>query len=383
MNEVSDAARSVYESATVIDAHNDMPTKVLDDGYDPDIRHPAGVGATLGHTDLPRLLESGITAQWMVAWVDAPYAQRTPDASFARALESVRSIRQWIDRHPAALMFGTRAADVRQAKAEGRVAILIGVEGGHAIEGSLDKLGALYEAGARYLTLTWNNGNDWAGSSIGADNTRTGGLTEFGRNVIRELERRGMLVDISHTSSATLRDVLAVATRPIIASHSSARVLADHPRNLTDDELRGIAATGGVIAVNFYPRFIDPAYMAAAIPRDAALKALRAQLEASGAGDGGTVDAAIAAERLRLEANMPVTPLGTLLDHFDHVIQVVGVDHVGLGSDFDGISAVPAGLEDVTSLPRLAQGLLERGHSPSDVTKVLGGNMLRVMSALH
>src|SRR3954464_13506036 len=223
---VSSRALQLYRGAIVIDSHNDMPSKMLDDGYDPDVRHPAGFSATEGNTDLPRLVESGLTAEFMSAWVDAPYATTT-GASFERAMRYVSAIHTFVDRHPDRLLFATTAADVRQAKQQGKVAILIGVEGGHAIEGSLDRLRDLYAHGARYLTLTWNNGTAWAGSAIGAGKTRTGGLTPFGRDVVREMNRLGMLVDLSHVSDSTFFDAIAVSTAPVIASHSSARALSD------------------------------------------------------------------------------------------------------------------------------------------------------------
>jgi membrane dipeptidase len=340
------ASRAVYERAIVIDMHNDLPTKLLDDGYDPDIRHPAGVGGQLGHTDLPRLVESGITAVFLAAWVDAAFTRRTPDGSHARAVAALDAARAFVDRHPDRLRLSTQAADIREAKATGRIAVFLGVEGGHAIENSLDKLGALYARGARYLTLVWNNGNAWAGSSVGMDDTRRGGLTPFGREVIAEMNRLGMLVDVSHASEETVADVLAVSTAPVIASHSSARALADHPRNLHDTELRAIAAAGGVVNVNFYSRFIDPVFRAA-------------------------VDAGV--------ANPPRTPLAVLIDHIEHVAQVAGIAHTGLGSDFDGISALPEGIDDVTGLPRIADALLDRGFAESAVTAILGGNMLALL----
>ena len=347
LHDVSERAMRVYRDAIVIDAHNDMPTNVLDDGYDPDVRNRPGfsVRSGEGHTDLPRLLESGITGQWMSAWIDASYALGTSDRSYQRAIQYLDWIRGWTDRHPE-LLFATTAADVERAKRENRVAILIGVEGGHAIESSLDKLRDLYQRGARYMTLTWNNGTPWAGSSIGVEGTRTGGLTSFGRDVVREMNRLGMLVDLSHVSEATFYDAIATSTVPVIASHSSARALNDHPRNLTDEQLRAIARNGGVVNVNFFSRFIDADH--------------RAAFE-------------------RGEAQLPQPPLAALIDHFDHIATVAGVDHVGLGSDFDGVSALPAGMDDVTRLPRIAQGLLDRGYSEADVTKMLGGNMMRVM----
>jgi membrane dipeptidase len=321
------------------------------------VRHPAGFEDGQGHIDLPRILESGVTALWMAAWVDATYARAVPDGSYAQAQREVEVVRAWVDRHPGALVFATTAADVVRAKRAGRVAILIGVEGGHAIENSLERLQELYARGVRYLTLTWNNGNDWAGSSIGVEGTRTGGLTAFGETVIREMNRLGMLVDVSHVSSATLADVLRVSTAPIVATHSCARALNDHPRNLTDAELRAIAAAGGVINVNFYSRFLDPVYLAAAKDLDG--RAARKQA-----------------------AMLPVTPLSVLVDHIDHIAQVAGIDHAGLGSDFDGISALPKDMQDITALPRLAQALLDRGYAAADISKILGGNMLRLMGAV-
>jgi len=361
---VSDRARRIYRDAIVIDTHNDLVTKVLDEGYDPRVRHTPAQG----HTDVPRLIESGITAQVLAAWVDAPYAQRERGSAFRRALRYMDEIHAIVDAHPGALRFATGAADVRRAKADGVVAIFIGVEGGHAIEDSLDNLRELKRRGACYLTLTWNNGNEWAGSSIGSGDTRTGGLTTFGRAVIAELNRLGMLVDVSHTSSETLTDVLAASDAPVIASHSSARAIADHPRNLTDDELRAIAERGGVICVNFYSRFIEVRM------RDA-MDAAEARVEREPPGT-----AAQRAARLdALLARIPPTPLSILIDHIDHVARVAGIDHAGLGSDFDGIRLTPAGLQDVTAYPRIAQALLDRGYSDDDVRKVLGANVLRLV----
>ena len=374
--EVSARALRVYRDAIVIDTHNDMPSRILEDGYDPDVRHAPGFGPKEGHTDLPRLIESGLTAEFMSAWVDAPYAA-TPGASFERAMQHVTTIHAWVDRHPDRLLFATTAADVRRAKREGKVAILIGVEGGHAIESSLDRLRDLHARGVRYLTLTWNNGLPWAGSSIGADGTRTGGLSDFGRDVVREMNRLGMLVDLSHVSDSTFYDAIAVSKVPVIASHSSARALSDFPRNLSDDQLRAIARNGGVVNVNFYSRFLDSEYRARAEAVDAQIALARRAL---GPGpDSATAAAALSARRVSLIAALPQTPFSVLIDHIDHVARIAGVDHVGIGSDFDGVSALPVGMEDVTRLPRIAQALLDRGYSEQDVSKMLGGNMLRVM----
>jgi membrane dipeptidase len=373
--EVSPRARRVYRDAFVIDTHNDMPSRILEDGYDPDVRHSPGFGPTEGHTDLPRLIESGLTAEFMSAWVDASYAA-TPGASFERAIQHISTIHAWVDRHPYHLVFATTGADVRRAKREGKIAILIGVEGGHAIESSLDRLRQLHARGASYLTLTWNNGLPWAGSSIGANATRTGGLTEFGRDVVREMNRLGMLVDLSHVSDSTFFDAIAVSSAPVIASHSSARALSDFPRNLSDDQLRAIARNGGVVNVNFFARFLDSQYRARAEAVEAEMTAARRALQP---GPDSAAAASLSARRRALLAALPQTPFSVLIDHIDHIAQVAGVDHVGIGSDFDGVSAVPMGMEDVTRLPRIAQALLDRGYSEQDVSEMLGGNMLRVM----
>jgi membrane dipeptidase len=374
--EVSPRASRIYRDAFVIDTHNDMPSRILDDGYDPDVRHSPGFAPTEGQTDLPRLLESGLTAVFMSAWVDAPYAA-TPGASFTRAMQHIATIHAWVDRHPDRLLFATTGADVRRAKREGKIAIFIGVEGGHAIESSLDRLRDLHARGARYLTLTWNNGLPWAGSSIGEAGTRRGGLTDFGRNVVREMNRLGMLVDLSHVSDSTFFDAIAVSSVPVIASHSSARALSDFPRNLSDDQLRAIARNGGVVNVNFFSRFLDSTYRARAEAVDAQIADERRALP-SGA-DSAAAAQALARKRSALFAALPQTPFGVLIDHIDHIARVAGVDHVGIGSDFDGVSALPNGMEDVTRLPRIAQALLDRGYSEEDVKKILGGNMLRVM----
>jgi membrane dipeptidase len=354
---------------------------MLDEGYDPDVRNPAGCGLGRGSTDLPRLAESGLTAEFMAAFVDAPY-QDTPGASFARAIEHIDAIHAFTNRHPEHLLFATTAADVCRAKREGKVAIFIGVEGGHAIEGSVDRLRELYARGTRYLTLTWNNGNDWAGSSIGSGATRTGGLTEFGHEVIREMNALGMLIDVSHVSDSTFADVLATSSVPVIASHSSARALNDVPRNLTDEQLRAIARNGGVVNVNFYSRFIDPEFRARAEEIDRTLAPERRAALAAPDADEVLVRGRMAARRDALTALLPPTPFSVLVDHFDHIARVAGVDHVGIGSDFDGVTALPEGMEEVTCLPRIAQALLDRGYSESDVLKMLGGNMMRVLEGL-
>ena len=377
---LSNHAAAVYDDAIVIDAHNDLPSRMLDDGYDADVRHQPGYGKAYGESDLPRFMESGITAQFLAAYVSATYAQAKPDQSWTRVEAYMDTIHAFVNRHPDSLIFATTSTDILRAKKEHKVAIFIGVEGGHAIENSLDKLRQLYAQGARYMTLTWNNGNDWAGSSIGVNGTRTGGLTDFGKDVVREMNRLGMLVDISHVSDSTFFDVIATTKDPVIASHSSARALGDHPRDMTDDMLRAVGQNGGVVNVNFFALFLDPRFAAA---YDSVRVAARAEADAAARNPGADTAAIRARYDSVVDAGtraLPRPPLSMLLDHIDHVARVAGVDHVGLGSDFDGVDGMlPADMLDVTYLPNIAQGLIDRGYSDADVTKILGGNMLRVV----
>jgi len=373
---VSARAMNVYRDAIVIDTHNDLPTRMIDEGVKPDMRLVAGYnGPDSGHTDVPRLVESGIDAQFFSIWPDAEFAWN--NTSYARAIQEIDTVDAFVRRHPQAMTMATTASDVDRAVREGKVAILMGVEGGHAIENSLDKLRELHRRGARYMTLTWNNGNDWAGAAAGLRGTRKGGLTDFGRQVVREMNRLGMLVDISHVSDSTFWDVIATTTMPVIASHSSARAINDHSRNMSDDMLRAVAKNGGVVNVNFYSLFIDPRYRSDIESMDRELRAIRDGARARG--DTVGLEQAHARRRAQRVAAITATPLAVLIDHFDHIAKVAGVDHVGIGSDFDGVSALPAGMEDVTALPRIAQGLLDRGYSEIDVKKMLGGNMMRVM----
>lgn len=326
----------------ILDGHIDTSQRMLDAGIDISVRLPDG------HIDIPRMQAGGLNAAFFSIWVDDTYG---PGTAYRRALALIGAVRALADR-AADVELATNAAEVRGAAARGHVAALMGVEGGHAIENSLDKLDELYARGVRYMTLTWNNGNDWAGSSM--DARRQGGLAPFGREVVQRMNQLGMLVDASHVSDATFRDVLAVTTRPVIASHSSCRALASHPRNLTDDQLRAIAQNGGVVGINFFPVFLD-----------ADFAALYEEARRNG------VD----------PETLHVPGLEKLIAHIDHAVHVMGVDHVGFGSDFDGISVLPRPMKDATSLPLLVAALVARGYSDSDVRKILGENFLRLLSA--
>ena len=330
-----------------------------------------------GHVDVPRLKAGGITAAFFSIWVDDSYG---PGTAYNRALALIDAVGRLANTADD-VELATTADEVRGAAARGHVAALMGVEGGHAIESSIEKLDALYARGVRYMTLTWNNGNEWAGSSM--DPGRPGGLTAFGRQVVRRMNELGMLVDVSHVSDATFWDVLGTTTRPVIASHSSCRALASHPRNLTDEQLRAVAKSGGVVGINFYPVFLDDHFHAQYAEVNRRLQPQFAAIRARHPGKPGLADFEIDRLRRAHLGGLDLPNVERLLDHIDHAVQVMGVDHVGLGSDFDGISVLPKPMQDASSLPLLVAALRERGgarnYSDSDVRQILGENFLRLL----
>jgi membrane dipeptidase len=358
---------ALHRRATVIDGHNDLPYR-LRALYDADLtRFELSQRHEDGHTDIPRWREGGVDAQFLAAYVPVSYAGRGADRI---ALELIELVGELADRY-AELELAHTASDVRRISGAGKIALLAAVEGGHAIENSLDALRSFHAAGARYLTLTHSSSTDWADSAT--DAARHGGLSRFGEDVVRELNRLGMLADVSHVSDATMDAVLRASRSPIIASHSGARAINAHPRNVPDDILERIAAGGGMVMVNFFPGFVVPE--AAEIVRDMfeLERELRARL--------GDDDQAVEREWRRHFAERPI-PRGTVrhvVDHIEHIVRVAGIDHVGLGSDFDGISLVPEGLEDVAGYPAITAELVRRGFADDDVLKILGGNTLRVL----
>jgi membrane dipeptidase len=286
-------------------------------------------------------------------------------------------------RHPDRMMMAFSVEDIERAHREHKLAALLGIEGGHSIENDIRLLRDYYRLGVRYMTLSWSNTNEFADSSGDINDPKTthhNGLTDGGKEIVTEMNRLGMLVDISHVADKTFYDVMSVTKSPVIASHSSARALTNHPRNMTDDMLQAIAKNGGVVQVNFYNAFIDENYRKAAEAqakdRDAAVKANAEQLKAA-----GKTITYLDNDRIEREwaAKIPRPPLSALIDHIDHVAKVAGIDHVGLGSDFDGVSgATPQGIDSAADLPKITQALLDRGYSADDIRKILGGNLLRV-----
>jgi membrane dipeptidase len=372
---LEERAEKLHREAIVIDTHNDVTSAILEDGFD--LGKPNGKTAT----DLPKMRAGGITAEFFSIYVDKRYYEHPTSlrgGAARRALDMIDVTYQQIERHSDALELARSADDIRRAKREGKIAILMGIEGGHAIENSLYALREFYRLGVRYMTLTHTNNNDWADASgfFASPKAAHHGLSPFGEDVVREMQRIGMLVDVSHVSDETFEGVMRVAKAPVIASHSSARALCDVPRNLTDDELRALAKNGGVAMVNFFSGFLDPKYRAAQV-------AFRKKHEAE-------IDL-LTKQHLKISemedrlvkmgsGDLPKTPLATLVDHIEHIAKVAGVDHVGLGSDFDGVPALPEGLSGMDGLPKITLELLRRGFSDEDVRKILGENFLRAMA---
>jgi membrane dipeptidase len=362
---VDERARRIHARAIVVDGHNDLPWRIREEGA-LDVSH-MGLETRNGegHTDIPRLREGGIDVQFWAAYVPVGFIDA---GATAIVLEQIDLIKRLAAAHPDDLEMAYSMADIERIVAEGKIASLIGIEGGHAISNSLPVLRELYGAGARYMTLTHTKTLPWADAA--GDTVIHSGLTPFGREVVGEMNRLGMLVDLSHVTADAMLDALETSEAPVIFSHSSARAVADHPRNVPDHVLRRVAENGGVVMVNFFSGFIVPE----SARRIQDIFAVQERLRAQYADDRSFREAFTA----WLLGNIEPGDVGVLVDHIDHIVRVAGIDHVGLGSDFDGVSVLPRGLEDVSKLPVLTSVLLERGYSEDDVLKVLGGNLLRV-----
>jgi membrane dipeptidase len=379
---------AVHASALVIDAHADTPQRFVEESWD--FTSPLAIAdRPAGHLNLATARRGNLAAEFFALWPDPAHC---PGARFAlRTLTLLDAVREQVRRHPSELALCTSPKEILAARAANKFAILLGVEGGHAIENSLALLRLYHALGVRYMTLTWTNSNDWAESSgdprhdsPSSSPSRPAGLSSFGRQVIAEMNRLGMMVDLSHVSDRTFSDVLAVTRAPVLVSHSSARALSASHRNLTDAQLRALAANGGVCMVNFYPAFIDEPYRQAWAAQKPALLAAHKSLAAEYAARGAPVPYPVA-NRLDREfaARLPRPPLSSLIDHFDHIIRIAGIDHVGIGSDFDGICALPEGINSAADLPKITAALLARGHSPAALHKLLGANLLRLFIAVQ
>ncbi|UJA08630.1 membrane dipeptidase [Streptomyces collinus] len=364
-----DTARDLLREFPVVDGHNDLPYALREQvRYDLAARDIAARQDDHLHTDLPRLREGGVGAQYWSVFVRSDLPGAVP-----ATLEQIDCVRRLIERYPTQLRGALTAADMEAARAEGRIASLMGAEGGHSIDNSLGTLRGLYELGVRYMTLTHNDNVDWADSAT--DEPKAGGLTAFGREVVREMNRLGMLVDLSHVAATTMRDALDTSTAPVIFSHSSARAVCDHPRNVPDDVLERLPANGGMAMVTFVPKFVLQAAVDWTVAADA-------NMRAHGFHHLDTTAEAMAVHRAFQERTpRPVATVATVADHLDHMREAAGVDHIGIGGDYDGTAFTPDGLNDVSGYPNLIAELLDRGWSRADLAKLTWQNAVRVLGA--
>lgn len=375
--QISARARAIHESAIIVDTHADTPQRFLDENFDIGNTDPKDVG----HISLDKARAGNLGAEFFSIWVDPG---TVPADHFARhTFDLIDSVYEQAARHPDRMVMAFSVADIERARKQKKLAALMGIEGGHSMENDIHLLRDYYRLGVRYMTLSWSNTNEWADASGDIDDPKIqhhNGLTDFGKQVVLEMNRLGMMVDISHVADKTFWDAIATSKAPVIASHSSARALTDAPRNMTDDMLRAMTKNGGVVQVNFFNGFDDEDYWKAAKAqskeRDAAVAAYLEQQKAA-----GRQPSYVEVDRIEREwtARIPRPPLKSLIDHIDHIAKVAGVDHVGLGSDFDGVSgATPQGIDSAADLPKITQALLDRGYSTDDIHKILGGNTLRV-----
>ncbi len=362
----------VHDEAILVDTHNDILLHTMEKGlvFDGDLH-----GQT--HTDLRRLREGGVDVNFFSIWCDG--SEETP---FDFAMAEMDSLALVLERNPDKIVLAPDTRTLEKVVEDGKIAAIYGIEGGHMIEDDLEKLTRLYERGARYMTLTWNNSTAWASSA--ADETSDGetalmGLTDFGKQVVQRMNTLGMMVDVSHIGEQTFWDVIRTTSKPVIASHSSVHAICPHPRNLKDEQIKAIAKNGGVVQLNFYTAFLDPDFGQKTEDFMRRHQAEKDSLEQSGMHVYLVEEYLFQKYQEETDAMRP--PLSLLMDHMDHIVQLVGPDYVGLGSDFDGITSAPQGLDDVTSFPLITQAMLENGYAVEDIHKILGGNLLRVLKA--
>jgi membrane dipeptidase len=378
-------AEKLHREAIVIDTHNDITSPLADEGFDLAMSGIEPGGKIKTHTDIRRMKSGGLDAEFFAVYVGKEFVNKKPSeggGAARRALDVIDVVNEQVRRHPETFEMAGTADDIRRIAKKGKIAALMGIEGGHAIEDSLRTLRMFYKLGVRYMTLTHTNTNDWADSSGDIEDKNVkhhNGLTDFGREVVREMNRIGMMVDISHVSDKTFYDVIETSRAPVIASHSSARALADHSRNMTDDMLRAMAKNRGVVMVNFFDAFLDQ--RKTGLSRQASAK--REELSKQFPDDPKRVGEEL--EKWRAANDPGKTPLSVLIDHIDHIAKIAGIDYVGIGSDFDGVPllGVPEGMEDISKLPNITIELMKRGYSDADIKKVLGENFLRVMAAVE
>lgn len=365
--------RAIHESAIIIDTHADTPGRLVDENFD------LGQDAGSGYLDFNKIKAGNLGAEFFSIWVE-PQANKGNESK--RALDMIDSVYEQARRHPDKMMMAFSTRDIMTAHREHKLAALMGVEGGHAIEGDIRILRDYYRLGVRYMTLTWSNTNEIGDSSGDMTNKNIqhhDGLTDFGRQVVLEMNRLGMMVDISHVADSTFYQTIELSRAPVIASHSSARALTSAPRNMTDEMLVALARKNGVAQANFYCAFISQKYFDGAhkLAADKDPDYLKVQ-ELFIKPQTPATAKELAEAKARLAPKLPRPPLSDLIDHIDHMVKVAGVDHVGLGSDFDGIDCSPQGLDSAADLPKITEALYQRGYKATDIDKILGGNLLRV-----
>ncbi len=370
---IPERAKHLHFSSLVIDTHDDTTQRFLDGGFD------LGARNELGSVDIPRMREGGLGAIFFSIWI--PSKITGPEA-VQRALRQINAVREQVRNHSNDLVLTTTVAEIREAHRQGKIASLMGIEGGHMIASDLDVLRKYASLGTRYMTLTHSGNCEWADSST--DKPAHNGLTEFGKGVVREMNRLGMIVDVSHVSDKTFADVLEVSRAPVFASHSDCRAICDAPRNMSDDMIKRLAAKGGVIQINYHVGFLSQEFRNAEKAHPEWDKRIALEIQKRcGAKEGCQL---IEGDRITreyvLRGDLPRVEWTKIIEHIDHAVKVAGIDHVGLGSDFDGAN-MPFGMEDVSKLPQVTNALLEKGYSEGDVRKILGENTLRVMAEVE
>ncbi len=367
---ISERARKLHFSSIVVDTHDDTTQRLLDPGFDLGARHKDG------SIDIPRMKEGGLGAIFFSIWMPSKI---TGAEAVKRALDQMDAVREQVRKHPREMVLATTAEEVREAHKEGKIAALMGVEGGHMIAADLGILRVYAALGVRYMTLTHSGNDEWADSST--DKPAHNGLTEFGKDVVREMNRLGIVVDISHVSDKTFYDALDVSKAPMIASHSSCRAICDAPRNMTDQMIKDLAAKGGVIQINYHVGFLSQEFRDAEKADPKINEAIAAEVNKR-CGENEACQL-IEGDKITREyvaaGKLPRVEWTKIIEHIDHAVKLVGADHVGLGSDFDGAN-MPYGMEDATMLPKITDALLKKGYSESDVRKILGENTLRVLA---
>lgn len=367
---------ALHRAALVVDTHDDVTQYLVVDGAD------IGQPFPEAQTDVPRMRAGGLDTEFLSVWV--PPMLFPGEAAYARSIAEFDAIDRLVAKNADTVVLARSVADARSAVLQGKTVFFIGVEGGHSLgdvpdDRLIERLREFYARGARYMTLTWSNSNRLGGSS--GDDGKAHGLTPFGSRVIGEMNALGMMVDVSHVSDATFFDAVKASRLPVLASHSSARALAPHPRNMSDEMLKAVGDNGGAVCVNFGPEFLDAAWAAQWEKKMSVARAEIGALVKAHAPDMNAAQRAFGEKFRTLAADIPPVPASRVVDHIEHVAKVAGVDHVCLGSDFDGIPVGPAGLEDVSKMPFITGELLHRGFSPEDVKKILGENVLRVLEA--